>query len=68
MGEGADSARELPDSDGVPGGDEARAVALHLGIPEGELHPEGHGLRVDAVGAADHDGALVVSSAGLEHA
>ena len=39
---------------------QAAAVALQLGVPEGQLQPEGHGLRVHAVGAADHGRVLVL--------
>ena len=54
MREGADGARQLADAD-----DRARAayaldVAADLGVPERQLQPERHRLRVDAVGPPDH--------------
>jgi hypothetical protein len=60
----ADGAGDLADAQVFGGGVKAAQVAAHLGVPEQQLHAEGGGLGVDAVGAADggrvleFDGAL----------
>ena len=66
VGEDADGAGELADAHVFGGGLEAGDVALHLGIPVGELEAEGDGLGVDAVGAADHGGVFELPGAAFE--
>ena len=66
MGERPDGARELADADRLASAREAVEVPLHLGVPEGQLQAERHGLCVDAVGASDHDRARVLERAPLD--
>jgi hypothetical protein len=46
---------------------EALQVALHFGVPVGELQTEGDGLGVHSVGAADLWGVFEFPGAALEH-
>ena len=50
----------------LAGGLEAAPVAVHLGVPGGELEAEGDRLGVDAVGAPHADRVLVFVGAGLD--
>ena len=60
MGEGPDRARELADRDGSACRSESYAIAPHFGIPQSELHTEGHRLGMYAVGASDHQDVSVL--------
>ncbi len=64
--EGADRAGDRACRDLLAGGDEARARAVELGIGARELEPEGGGLGVDAVRAADGGRQLVLEGAAPE--
>ena len=55
----ADGAGKLAHAHRLGGRFEALEAALHVRVPEQELHAEGGGLRMDAVRAA-HDGRLAV--------
>ena len=67
VGEGAHRAGDLADPQVLGGGAQARQVAPGLLIPDGQLEPEGDGLGVDAVGAADLHGVLEFQGAPLQH-
>ena len=54
IGEGANCARDLAIGDGLAGCLHPASVTLHLIVPQRHLQTEGDGLRMDAVGAADH--------------
>ncbi len=62
-GEGADSAGDHADGDALGGIGQAQAVALHFFHPQRQLQAEGDRLGVDTVGAAGHDGVLVLHGA-----
>ena len=57
--EGAHRARQLAERDVGPRPVEPRELPLQLRVPQRHLQAEGHGLGVDAVGAADHRRVLV---------
>ena len=63
---GADGARNRAGRDLLAGGNEALAGAGKFRIGIGELEPERHRLGVDAVGAADGRGHLVLEGALLQ--
>ena len=64
--EGADRARDGAGRDLLAGGDQPLAGAVEFRIGDRELEPEGGGLGMDAVGAADGGGELVLEGAALE--
>lgn len=66
MGEGADRARNGASRDLVPRRDEPCPGAGELGIGDGELEPEGGGLRMHAVTTADGQRVLVLEGADLQ--
>ena len=66
VAEAADGAGDLADADVFGRGVEAAEVAAHFGVPEEELHAEGGGFGVDAVGAADGGSVLELDGAALE--
>ena len=68
MREGADRPGDLPDADHFARARDALDVALHLGVPEGQLQAKRHDLGVHAMRAADHRRVLVLFSAGLDRA
>ncbi len=59
MGKGPHRAGKLAHAHGLPGGDHPLALALELGVPQGELEAHGDGLGVNPVGASHHDQVLV---------
>jgi hypothetical protein len=66
VGEGADGAGDGAGGDFGAGIDEAGAAAVELGVGLGHFQPEGDRLGMDAVGAADADGVLVLDGAALD--
>ena len=67
MGECADCARELAHAHVFSGGLETRNIALHLGVPVGQLESESDGLSMDPVRAAHHRSVLEFPGASLQH-
>ena len=66
MGEGPDGAGELAERDELAGARQAVDVAQGLGVPTGQLGPEGDGLPMDAVGAAGHPSPPVLARQRLD--
>ena len=54
MREGPDGAGNLADRHDVARAQHAIEITLELGVPQGQLQPEGHRLGMDAVRAPDH--------------
>src|SRR5208282_5994548 len=60
-------ARELAHTQIFGGGLEARAVALSLRIPVGDLEAKGDGFGVDAVSTADHGRVFELPGTSFKH-
>ena len=58
---GADGSGQLAEGDALSRSGEPFRVAPHLVEPHSQLEPEGDGLGVDTVGAADHQRVFVLS-------
>ena len=66
LGKGADGARDGAGGDFLAGGDQAVAGAGKFRVGIGQLEPERHRLGMDAMGAADGRGHLVLEGTLLE--